>query len=194
MRIGSFVCALAAGGTLLSVALAAAPDQDGASTHGRPHMHGVGHLDLAVVGSDVEVELFAPGATLVGFERAPQTDSEEETLRLARENLRAGDAMIRFSTHAGCRLASVRVEADLPEPAPAPPSAAGSAPTEAIHADIAAYYRFACNQPQALDSAALGLFSGFPALQRVLVHYAMPEGRGAAELTRANPVVSFVPF
>lgn len=152
------------------------------------HVHGVGQLDIAIDGSEVKIALSAPAVTLVGFEHAPQSDMESETLRLARENLKSGDAMIRFNTNAACRLIKARVDSDLPEATPAEDPAAQA------HADITAYYRFECLQPQALDSAALGLFTGFPALQRVLVRYEMPEGRGAAELTRGNPLVSFIPF
>ncbi|MBK1721018.1 ZrgA family zinc uptake protein [Thiocystis violacea] len=183
MRIGLVGGALVVAASLWSLGLAAEEGQPGAARKQRPHVHGVAHLKLAIDGPEVEVELFAPGVTLVGFEHAPQTDMESETLRLARENLRAGDGMIRFNTDAACRLVKARVETDLPE------ASSGQA-----HADISAYYRFDCAQPRALDSAALGLFTGFPALQRVLVHYEMAEGRGAAELTRGNPVVGFIPF
>ncbi|NEV63418.1 ZrgA family zinc uptake protein [Thiorhodococcus minor] len=161
-----------------------------AEGRGRPYVQGVANLDFEIQGQQVLVRLFAPAATLVGFEHSPSTRLESETLTLARENLEAGDGMVRFNTKAACRLVEASVDADLPDSA-RPGKAGSEAPARV---EISAEYGFACARPEALDTAALGLFIGFPALQRVLVHYVMPAGRGAAELTPGNPVVSFVPL
>lgn len=157
----------------------------------RPYVQGVASMDVEIQGEHVLVQLFAPAATLVGLEHAPRTTMESETLRLARENLQAGDAMVRFSTKAACRLVEASVDAALPDAPRSGKTVSSDAPARV---EISAEYEFACARPDALDTAALGLFRGFPALQRVLVHYAMPAGRGAAELTSGNPVVSFVPL
>ncbi|NCA69155.1 MAG: DUF2796 domain-containing protein [Sphingobacteriia bacterium] len=171
------------GSSMLLVA-AEAPRQSGA------HVHGMAHLNIAIAGAQVLVELTSPAATMVGFERAPRTQEERETLALARENLLAGDAMIRFSTRAACRLLNVELDTDLAAHGHDHDHHDG----DERHADLHVSYRFECDQPAALDSAALGLFAGFPALERVLVQYVMDEGQGGAELTPGQPVVSFVPF
>ncbi len=140
---------------------------------------GVARMTIAADGAQVLVELAGPAATLVGFEDSPKTADERETLRLAKENLQAGDGMIRFNTNADCQLIDAKVNRHL----------AGHQSTE-----ITVSYRFDCARPDRLDSAALGLFIGFPALQRVLVHYVTKDGRGGAELTPNHPVVTFVPL
>ncbi len=150
------------------------------------HVHGVAHLDINVEGSEIAVKLSAPSATLVGYERAPQTPDERQTLRLAAENLKTGDALVRFNTEADCVLLKADVDAD--------PGGTKRGKGAGGHSDLGASYRFSCGQPAALSSAALGLFVGFPALERVLIRYATPGGRGDAELTPRNPVVSFVPL
>ena len=158
------------------------------------HTHGTATMRILFNGPSVEVELRAPGASLVGFEHAPRGDMEAETLRQAGENLRSGEAMIRFSAQADCRLTRAKANLDLPTLADGADRSSTQGDGAESHADITAFYRFECARPEMLDSAALGLFMGFPALQRVLVRYEMESGRGGAELTRANPVVSFVPF
>ncbi len=179
---------------VLSVAGAFAASQadsgSGAAVRQGAQVQGVAHLRIVIDGQRVRAELVAPAATLVGFAHVPSTAIETERLRLAGENLKAGDGMVRFNTSAGCRLLEAKVDLDLPAPEAA----------RTAQADIAAVYRFECARPRQLDSAALGLFVGFPALQRALVRYVIrreetvEEGRGAAELTRSNPVVNFVPF
>lgn len=129
----------------------------------------------------VRVELQAPAATLLGFEGKPRTPEQRATLALAAENLKTGDGLVRFNTQAYCRLEDARIDAD-------PKAAKGRG------ADLGASYRFVCDQPQALTSAAVAIFMGFPAVERVRVRYSTAAGQGEALLTPRNPVVSFVPL
>ena len=136
-------------------------------------------MTIAADGPQVLVELAGPTATLLGFEHSPKTADERETLRLAKENLQAGEGMIRFNTTADCRLIEAKVNRHL---------------ADHRSKEMTVNYHFNCARPDRLDSAALGLFIGFPALQRVLVHYVTKDGRGGAELTPNHPVVTFVPL
>lgn len=132
-------------------------------------------------GPTIEVKLIGPAASMVGFTRAPATAEERQTLELATENLKTGDALVRFNVQAGCHLEASKIDSD--------PSAKGEDP-----ADLGATYDFHCDRPELLDSAALGLFMGFPVLARVHVHYTLPRAKGEAVLTPGTPVVSFVPL
>jgi hypothetical protein len=136
-------------------------------------------VDLTITGEggDIRVELVGEVASLVGFEGPPSTEEERAALRITRENLKIGDALVRFSTRARCRLESAAVDVG---------GTAAGVPL--------ARYRFACQAPERLDSAAFGLFAAFPVLQRAFVHYAVDGIRGDAELSRARPVASFVPL
>lgn len=164
----------------------------GETTHRQQsaHVHGVAHLNVVAEGAEVRCELVSPAATLVGFEHAPKTSAERETLNLAKANLDAGDGMIRFNTQAGCRLVTAKVDTDIGNQI----RRRHQTPGAGGHADITASYRFNCDRPDRLDSAALGLFIGFPALRRVLVQYMTKDGQGGAELTPVNTVVTFVPL
>ncbi len=85
---------------------------------------------------------------------------------------------MRFNPQAACALETARVDTDP----------RGKA------AGMGASYRFGCTFPGSLNSAALGVFLGFPALRRVHVNYSTPQGQGAALLTLGNPVVTFIPL
>jgi hypothetical protein len=141
---------------------------------------GILNLHIQGSGGDLKVDLSAPALTLVGFAGRPTTTTQRADLRLATENLRNGNALVRFNPEAQCTLTAARIDADP----------AGDIDT----ADLGAHYRFACTIPGALKSAALGLFIGFPALGRVHVRYQTTQGQGEAVLTRGSPVVNFVPM
>lgn len=164
------------------------------------HVHGIAYLTLAAEDSKVLVELTSPAASLIGFERAPRTDDERATLELAKENLMAGDAMIRFNTEAGCRLDTAEIDAEFADAGDSDLHSHGHSHDHAGdegtdgHADFHVRYGFVCDRPNDLGSAALGLFAGFPALERVLVQYVTAEGQGGAELTPRQAVFTFVPL
>jgi hypothetical protein len=166
--------------------------EDSGHRHKGAHVHGVAYLNLAAEDTKILVELTSPAASLIGFERAPRTDDERATLALAKQNLMAGDAMIRFNTEAGCRLENAEIDAEFADAGHSHDHDTHNG--ETAHADFHVSYAFDCERPDELGSAALGLFVGFPALERVLVQYVTADGQGGAELTRSQAVVSFVPL
>lgn len=182
----------------MCLAVANAPAEDTEQRRQGAHVHGMAHMTLAAEGNKVLIELTSPAASLIGFERAPRTDDERATLALARENLEAGDAMIRLNIEAGCRLETAEIDAGFADAGQG--RGAEHAHDHDVgqgadgHADFVVHYSFVCDRPEALGSAALGLFSGFPALERVLLQYVTAEGQGGAELTPRVPVVTFVPL
>lgn len=141
---------------------------------------GTADLRIRAEAGSVQVELSAAAQTLVGFTGTPGDATQKEDLKVAAENLKHGEALVRFNPQASCLLEEAKVNAD-------PRQQHGEA-------RMGANYRFNCVFPKSLKSAALGLFIGFPALQRVHVHYTTTQGQGAAVLTLDNPVVNFVPL
>jgi hypothetical protein len=195
-RIRTYAVSLTA--STMCLAVASVPADDTEQRRQGAHVHGMAHMTLAAEGNKVLIELTSPAASLIGFERAPRTDEERATLSLAKENLKAGDAMIRLNIEAGCRLETAQIDAEFSEVG----EGRGAEHAhdydadhgEDGHADFVVRYSFACDRPEALGSAALGIFSGFPALERVLMQYVTAEGQGGAELTPRAPVVTFVPL
>ena len=190
--------ALALGATMIGLGVAGVRAENAGQRQQGAHVHGIAHMTLAAEGAKVLIELASPAASLIGFEHAPRTDEERATLALAKDNLMAGDAMIRLNIEARCRLEAAEIDAAFSEVG----EGRGAEHAhdhdadhgEDGHADFVVRYSFACDRPEALGSAALGIFSGFPALERVLMQYVTAEGQGGAELTPRAPVVTFVPL
>ncbi|HSO83808.1 DUF2796 domain-containing protein [Thiocapsa sp.] len=195
-RIRTYTVSLTA--ITMCLAVASVPAENTEQRRQGAHVHGMAHMTLAAEGDKVLIELTSPAASLIGFERAPRTDDERATLALAKENLEAGDAMIRLNIEAGCRLETAEIDAEFADAGQGRKAEHAHEHDadhgEDGHADFVVRYSFACDRPEALGSAALGIFSGFPALERVLFQYVTAEGQGGAELTPRAPVVTFVPL
>ncbi len=191
-RIRTYAVSLTA--ITMCLAVASASTEDIGQRRQGAHVHGIAHMTLAAEGDKVLIELTSPAASLIGFERAPRTDEERATLALAKQNLMAGDAMIRLNIEAGCRLETAEIDAEFADAGQGHGAKHAHDHGEDGHADFVVRYSFVCDRPDALGSAALGLFSGFPALERVLLQYVTAEGQGGAELTPRAPVVTFVPL
>lgn len=105
------------------------------------HVHGEGHLDLAVDGSQVSISLRLPGDTVVGFEAAPRNAAQREAVQTAQRQLQALDQWLTLPVAAGCSADTVKVElpALLTEAENATSTAASADPhghhAEAAHAD-----------------------------------------------------------
>ena len=82
----------------------------GALAAGHAHVHGVAKMDIAVEPKTIVVHLETPLDNLVGFERAPRTDSERQRADEAVARLRAGDELFKFDP--GCRLQDGRRRAE----------------------------------------------------------------------------------
>ena len=74
------------------------------------HVHGVVELGVVVEGSSVAVSLNAPLSDVVGFEHAPESDEQLETIREAAAMLSNADAMFGLADSADCRISDTSVE------------------------------------------------------------------------------------
>ena len=81
----------------------------------KPHEHGVGHITIAIEGSNVEVELTLPGADAVGFEHAPSSNKEKKAVSMAVKTLRDVKRIINFPAPANCLLEDAKIKSDLLE-------------------------------------------------------------------------------
>lgn len=77
------------------------------------HEHGVGVLNLAIEGDEVEMELTAPGADIVGFEHMPGNEEQEKTVEGAVHLLEDLTALFEMPAAAGCELEEVEIESAL---------------------------------------------------------------------------------
>jgi hypothetical protein len=180
---------IALAAAVLAVAPLAAVEDHGHRQHGA-HAHGVASLNLAIDGPVVELELESPAMNLVGFEHAPTSDAERETLNQTLDLLADAARLFRLPVGAGCTLEDAWVES------PHGPESGTSQdhdhePAGGVHSDIRATYRFQCADPGALTGVEILLFGLFPGTERLRVQYVAPAGQGAADLTPADPVLGF---
>lgn len=197
---------LAVAAVLASAAVIADEAHEGHQHHRQhdPHVHGVGNLDLALEGSEVHLGLDSPAANLIGFEHAPATEDEKQTLAQALELLKDGEKLFRFPPAAECRLAQAGVHTPLvpqgeqghdghdePGHEGEHEHQAGEEHAGEVHADIAAEYRFTCARPELLSGLEVMLFQAFPGTERLRVQYVTPAGQGGVELTPSNPSIEF---
>ena len=158
----------------------------GALAHGSAHEHGVAKLDIAVDAKQIVVQLESPLDNLVGFERAPRTDSERKRADEAVARLRDGQAMFQFDPAAGCKLMRTQLDS--------PPLGLGdsSARAQADHADLFGSWEFSCADAAKATYVDVGLFA-FNQLKRVQVQLALPKTQAKSELKRPKARISLAP-
>lgn len=74
------------------------------------HEHGVGALNIAVAGSEILIELQAPGADIVGFEHAATSEADQAAIAAALEVLGDLSNVIALPEGAGCSVTSAEAE------------------------------------------------------------------------------------
>lgn len=149
------------------------------------HEHGVARLDVALEGTQLQLQFHSPLDNLVGFERAPRNDRERQMLEAALTRLRDGAALWRPDADAQCKPGKTEVQPPRFDAAPQPKGGK----TSGEHADVQASYSFECAKPQALRALEHGLFSALPRLSRVEVQVATARGQSKATLRKASPTL-----
>ena len=146
---------------------------------GHAHVHGLAKMDIAVEAKKITLRLETPLDNLVGFERAPRTDSERKRVDDAVAQLRAGDQMFKFDPAAGCKMAWVELSSAVLKLGPAM-----AAPKDG-HAELDGDWEFACSDATLARHVDVGLFA-FNQLKRVQVQLALPKAQLKRELKRPN--------
>ncbi len=147
--------------------------------HGAAHQHGAGTLDIAVDARQIIVQFDSPLDNLVGFERAPRTDSEHRRVDEAGARLRAGDTLFKFDAAAGCKLARTNLDS------PVLGLGSNGATATQGHADLHASWEFDCADAGKATQVEVGLFA-FRQIKRLQVQLALPKAQLKRELKRPN--------
>lgn len=173
------------------------------------HEHGVGQLNVAVEGEEVEIELVAPGADIVGFEHEATSEADKAAIASASEALADGDALFIFPAEAECRLEEAEVESGLLEDHDEHEEHdehekhdehegedehahedehghEGEHEDEETHAEFHAHYHFECEAPEALKSVELRYFERFPNAEELEAQVITDSGQSAQELTAGS--------
>lgn len=182
------------------------------------HEHGTGKLDIAQEGVALHIALDSPAVNIVGFEHAPKSQEDHETLETALAGLKNGAGLFALPKAAACRLVDADAQTPLADHeqgqthhdehehrAEHEPDARHEEDVEhegdhehegghehnETHADITATWHFDCAHPEALDQVGVRLFEAFPNTKRLQVQYVTGKHQGAAELSASQPIVRF---
>ncbi|MFW9741295.1 DUF2796 domain-containing protein [Vibrio parahaemolyticus] len=178
------------------------------------HVHGHVEFNIAQDGSDLLLEITAPGADVVGFEHAPENAEQEKTLQHAVATLEDSNALFAINPQAQCEIEEVHVEHTL-----------GGQHEEHEHHDHEGYdhdehahhdhdkhehdgheghdhsehsdhgeftvqYRFHCAQVGELSRIQTDWFNQFPSTESVNVNLFTDTTQSATRLTKSNTQIA----
>lgn len=182
---------------LLPLAMAnAAPEHDHDHEHGSlgAHEHGVGRLDVALVGGTLEFELDSPAMNFVGFEHLASTAEDKAKVAAAKDVLLKPHALFRIPEAAECNIVAQKLESPLfgDKPDAEHDHDASAAHEEDEHSEIHGNYKFTCKVPAVLKTLDLSnIFKSFPATEKLQVQLISPRGQSGAEVRPSNPSLKF---
>lgn len=170
---------ISTGAVLAAIALACVPPAQA----GPGHVHGQAQLDVMWEGAKLVIELSIPMEVLVGFERAPRHETEQNQIRQALERISQLNTLLRPDKAAQCDMGTPDIDT------PAFMRDTAMKPSAEGHADLRARAEFRCSGPEALASLEVSLFDAFSRLRRVEARVVHRSGQHAQSLTRANRVL-----
>ncbi|MFX1682721.1 DUF2796 domain-containing protein [Mitsuaria sp. CC2] len=150
-----------------------------AQAHGDKHEHGVVHLDVAIEGDTLAIQLESPLDSVLGFERQPRTPAERQSVERMLATLRGGAVLFTPDARGQCRFEAAQLESGLI----AKPST-DSAANKLEHLDVDVSYRFRCAAATDLKTLSHQLFALFPRIQRIDAQVATPKGQSRQVLQR----------
>ena len=153
------------------------------------HEHGAAQLNVALEGQRLELALESPAMNLLGFEHAAASTADKAAVTHAQQQLQTPLALFGIPSAASCTIASQELHSPLF-------SEHANQHTEhqngSEHSDVDANYVLTCSKPEALSAIVLSeLFQRFPATAKIQVQLIGPNGQQGAELTAAQPRLSF---
>ena len=168
--------------SLLLAALVATP----AAVAAAAHEHGVVHLDVAVEGRRITLQMESPLDSLLGFERAPRNDAERRRADAVVATLKAAGKLFAIDGTAGCKLTKVELSSAALKLGPA------AQPDPDGHADIDGSFEFDCADAARAGFIDVGLFDAFARMQRIEVQAITPKAQFKATLKRPQRRIALV--
>jgi hypothetical protein len=167
------------------------------------HEHGVGRLNIAIEGTTVAMTFEAPGADIVGFEYAAESDTDLAAIDAAVATLGAPLELFVMPGAAGC--STVETQAKLESEDEHDDQGVDGHDDEshddhgdedhmdhadeAGHTEFHAEYTLTCATPNALTEITFAYFETFPYAQEVEVQIITAAGAQAFEVERDTPVL-----
>ncbi|MDF5309855.1 DUF2796 domain-containing protein [Vibrio parahaemolyticus] len=178
------------------------------------HVHGHVEFNIAQDGSDLLLEITAPGADVVGFEHAPENAEQEKTLQHAVATLEDSNALFAINPQAQCEIEEVHVEHSLggqheehehhdheghdhdehahhDHDKHDHDGREGHDHSEhSDHGEFTVQYRFHCAQVGELSRIQTDWFNQFPSTESVNVNLFTDTTQSATSLTKSNTQIA----
>ncbi|TOG93253.1 zinc-binding protein [Vibrio parahaemolyticus] len=171
------------------------------------HVHGHVEFNIAQDGSDLLLEITAPGADVVGFEHAPENAEQEKTLQHAVATLEDSNALFAINPQAQCEIEEVHVEHTLggqheehehhdheghdhDEHAHHDGHEGHDHSEHRDHGEFTVQYRFHCAQVGELSRIQTDWFNQFPSTESVNVNLFTDTTQSATSLTKSNTQIA----
>ncbi|HCE2445891.1 TPA: DUF2796 domain-containing protein [Vibrio parahaemolyticus] len=178
------------------------------------HVHGHVEFNIAQDGSDLLLEITAPGADVVGFEHTPENAEQEKTLQHAVATLEDSNALFAINPQAQCEIEEVHVEHSLggqheehehhdheghdhdehahhDHDKHEHDGHEGHDHSEhSDHGEFTVQYRFHCAQVGELSRIQTDWFNQFPSTESVNVNLFTDTTQSATSLTKSNPQIA----
>ena len=153
------------------------------------HEHGVGQLDIAIDGSQVAMELHAPGADIVGFEYGAESDEDIASVDAALLVLAQPLDLFVVPDAAQCSVVDARAELESEDEHGDHEEGGDDHVEEAGHTEFHAKYLLECGDITALSKISFAYFTAFPNALEVEVQVISDTGAIAFEVERDAPTL-----
>jgi len=181
----------------------------------KAHEHGKAHLNVALDGNNLYLELISPAANIVGFEHLPRTPEQKTAVKQAIKILKAGDILFALPGGVEGRLAKTSVNTEFTssvaresDEAHSNEHAEENADTghetethdqeehksvaeQEHHSEFKAEYRFLCNKPGKLAYLDVMLFRYFARIETIEVQLLTETRQTALELNAQKSRIEF---
>ena len=173
------------------------------------HVHGEVSFNIAQDGEDLIIAISAPGADIVGFEHAPDTAQEKETLKQAIARLENPASLFTFDQAAQCQLSDHLIEQSLSahdehgedhhdehdedhhDEHDEDHHDEHDEHNEGSHAAFEIAYQYQCHDVAALSVIKTSWFKHFPNTQEIHVNLLTDKSQNVLELTAKNADINF---
>ena len=156
------------------------------------HEHGHSKLNLAVEGTQVVMEIAAPGLDVLGFEHPANSVEEKAAVEAGRVALADPLSLFVLPAAARCRVVETAVMLEQEEQGHEGEEHAGEAHADddhgaELHSEFAGRYTLDCTDPGALTDITFAWFDRFPNAKEVAVTLLTAKGQASFEVERGDP-------
>jgi hypothetical protein len=157
------------------------------------HEHGHSTLNIAIEGTEVAMELIAPGADIVGFEHEAESAADKATLEAAEAKLADPLSLFVMPAEAECSVQTATVEIESEHHDEEADHDEGEKhEADAEHNEFHGEYQLDCAEPDELGRIRFVYFDAFPNAMEVEVNVITEKGQSSFEVERDAPTLDLV--